>query len=368
MAFVFHNGNALGLGAWRLVYPIKASHRSHRAAFDFLNSCDYLNKDKFLLDFLGIVGQEKAQNFYLDELYNLYRRADFNDLQSGFDYLLPYLPADKDAVIKVVEIIREREKQERTPFNWHGLIGAFSETTKVLGEVFAHRVDLIKSIYLDNLVNQDTDYHSKSFIQILDLDPKFVFEYVDWMYAHHEFLSRNNDHRNYNFLWERDDYKELMLDIIDYVFEKGENRFLDSYLEVFFVRHEGEVIESLEQRKLGVLKSYIQKNCHEQDSMICIFQLIADVFSHQHKELLATFLECNQNFTDFKVLPFMPSMQMFHGSHIPVHEEEIKRLESLLPLFAGNLNLLQHRSNVEAQIEGLRRTIEYEVRREFIGR
>ncbi len=369
MAYVFQAGNQLGFSAWRLVYPIRANHKNRRAAFDFLNNCEYLHKDKFLLDLLGLIGREKAQKFYLDEIYKLYRRADFKYLQDGFDHLLSYQSLDKNVVVKVVAIIRKREDQENTPFNWSGLVDLYSETSKRLSELFAHEVDLIKTIYLSNLSNQDTDYQSKSFIQILDLDPNFIYEYINWMYSQHEYLSHHNDHRNYKFLWARNDYKDLMIGVIEHMFEKEGRAFWSgTYLSVFFGRHEGEVKELLEERKFELLKLYIERHSQDQNRMRYIFGLIANPFSLRRNELFAVFLKHNQKIEDFNALPMNPSSTSFTNSIVPVYEARIKNLESLLPLLSGNLALLPHRNSVEVQIEGWRRTIEDATKQEFIER
>ena len=365
---IFQSGNPLGLSDWKIVNQIIENSKSQREAYKFINNHDYLYKDKFLFEFFALVGRKKAQSFYLAKIYELYRKVELKHLPADFDYLLPYRAIDKDVVVNVIDTIHQRTNQEGVQISWSSLFDSHSETSQQLGEIFQHKIELIKTIYLSNRVHGDSDYQSYALQKILDLDENFIFEYIDWMYSHHQYLSHHHDHRNYNFLWMRPNYKDELTKIIDYIFQKENRWFSHTYLSVFFIRHQGEIEEDVEERKFEVLSHYIEQSSDNSDRMRYIFGLVADSYSHKQHELFSLFLKHNQNFEDFLMLPIDPSSGGFTGSMIPVFEARIRVLEFLLPVVSGNVAFLQHRSSLEAQIESWKKTIESESKREFMGR
>ncbi len=364
---ILRDGNPLGLSDWRIVNQLIKSYKNNRSAFNLLKRYNYLLKDSYLFDFITIMGQERADKYYLNELYELYGRADLGQIPYDFDRFEFYESLDKNVITNAVETVYNRACAENVHVSLTSLFGSSSRTSQRLGDLFRDRLDLLKAVYLDQLAGGDADYESKSFIQILSIDPHFIYEYIDWMYNSHEHLIRHNDHRNYNFLWLRDDYEKVLSGVIEHIFTKEKDTYsFESYLEVFFIRHVEEVNDVAEGRKYEVLCHYIEKFHSDRERMRFIFEVVINVFSRKQKELLTVFLKHNKNYEDFDALPLESSSMSSNGSFVPVYEARIQLLESLISLLPKDPALLQHRLRIEEKINGRKKDIDRESRRNFI--
>ena len=78
------------------------------------------------------------------------------------------------------------------------------------------------------------------------------------------------------------------------------------------------------------------------------------------------FLRNNTNINHFSKLQIEPIGWTFHGSHVPVIQERIEYLQSLLP-HLNTLDLLGHRQLIEERITELRKQTEYWKKRDFLG-
>jgi hypothetical protein len=364
---ILQDGNPLGLSDIRIVNQLIASYKNNRSAYNLLKRYNYLLKDSYLFDFITIMGQKRADKYYLSEMYKLYGRADLGQLPYDFDRLEPYEALDENVIPKVVEMIYNRAHAENARANLSSLFGSFSRTSQRLGDLFRDRLDLLKAVYLGQLASGNADHESKSFIQILRIEPHFIFEYIDWMYSNHEYLSFHEDQRNYNFLWLMDDYENILSDVIEHVFTKEKDTFtFESYLGVLFIRHEGAENEVAEKRKFEVLCRYIEKFHSDRERMRFIFKAVVRVFSHKQKELLTIFLKHNKSYEDFDALPLESSSMSSSGSFVPVYEARIQLLESLISLLPKDPALLQHKLRIEEKINGRKKDIDRESRRNFI--
>ena len=111
----------------------------------------------------------------------------------------------------------------------------------------------------------------------------------------------------------------------------------------------------------------IRNRCDNPDFMEFLFSVISKYSSERRRSFVASFLEHNNGgFEDFKRLLLEPDSWTSHGSWVPVFQERIDFFESLLPLL-NTTELLGHKQYIERRIQGYRKEIEQEKKRDFIG-
>ena len=106
-------------------------------------------------------------------------------------------------------------------YSLSGLFDPHTEVGKEITDLFANRLALLKRAYFAALKAQEHVDHDRSILaRILNLDPDFILEYVDYMYEQKEWSSRHDDNHNYSFFWMRSDYGKLMWQVAERIFEQ----------------------------------------------------------------------------------------------------------------------------------------------------
>lgn len=82
------------------------------------------------------------------------------------------------------------------------------------------------------------------------------------------------------------------------------------------------------------------------------------------KEYIQLFINNNESFEDLKKIKLTPSCS-YDGSLIPLYNNWIEYLKSLLPIFVG-LKWIEHKGHIEKQINYLREEIKSEETKEFL--
>jgi len=98
--------------------------------------------------------------------------------------------------------------------------------------------------------------------------------------------------------------------------------------------------------------------------METVFEIATEIMPHQLIRLLANFLSHNQSPDDFHALPLFRFDWTAMGSPVPVFENEIAFLQSMLPLLV-DLSFMKHRVIIEEQIRDWRSQIAKELRKQF---
>src|SRR5439155_63185 len=123
------------------------------------------------------------------------------------------------------------------------------------------------------------DYDGSAFGVLLDLDPAFGSEWIDWMYEQSKprgWLSNHDDNRDYSDLWLRDDFLKCIRGILERVKDHQKAQFsISSYGEVFMrLRqnhpHEGEI----RARQDKLLLNWIAERADDHESMTFVFSLV----------------------------------------------------------------------------------------------
>ena len=211
-------------------------------AYEIINKIDFPTRREWLFAFYHSVPGEEVRYEHLDQLEMLFREASLRELPNSIDFLLKYQRLDGQLVARITEVIIERAKVGVGYA--HVLVGIFNpdtETNKVMTDLFADNLDLLKRAYFEvEKVDKYMDYDGHTFARILDVDPEFILQYIDKMFEKKEWLSRYEDTRDYSFLWMRRDCEGLMTKVVRHIYEREQKPSLGTNLEVFFLTRENE--------------------------------------------------------------------------------------------------------------------------------
>jgi hypothetical protein len=183
-----------------------------------------------------------------------------------------------------------------------------------------------------------------------------------------EWSDRYDDTRDYAFIWLRNDGEDLMVRVAERIYEaeRKHGPFIATYLKTFFILQKDGICEDIRTKQDRFLKRLIEIRCSEPDFMNFIFGLITLFSPEKRRQFIAVFLECNKNFEIFQRLPLEPNSWGWSGSAVPMLQNRMEYLNSLLSLL-NTVDLLQHKQYVERLVQGLQTQIEYEKKKDFMG-
>jgi len=339
-------------------------------ACNVLSNLRYPRSRTLLFSYYHSLPSSEITSENLNGLYDLYREAEFGEIPRDLDFLLKYRSFDDDAVIKVVEIILDKAREDpRYAYPLSMLFNRYSEVNKVIIDVFADQIDLLERVYFAaQKIERYFDHDGRSFARVLEKDPNFILKYIDLMYEEKELPDRYDDTRDYTFIWLRDDSEELMVRVAERIYEaeRKHGAFIATYLKTFFILQKDRIREDIRTKQDNLLKRLIEIRCSEPDFMNFIFGLIALFSQEKRRQFIAVFLECNKNFEIFQRLPLEPNSWGWSGSAVPMLQKRMEYLDSVLSLL-NTVDFLQHKQYVERLVQDLQAQIEYEKKKDFMG-
>jgi hypothetical protein len=344
--------------------------RNHNETLRLLDKYDYPAKRQWQFYTYMAIQPELIDKELSSNLYKLYETSETMDLPQDMDYLLKYVPVDSMAVAKVVGIILKKVRSDSSAaYALTMLFNSYTEAAKRLPELFSQDLETLKMAYgAVEVTRHYGDHKGNIFNLILDLDTTFITTYIDWAFHNSKrgWLSSHDNQRDYDFIWVRHDYNEVMTMLIESIFSHEQNHFfaIDPYLHSFF-KTKSEDPYTIEKQDM-LLLSLIDKKNDNLEFMGLIFSVIAQFPPNRRHIFLQRFLKHNQNFDNFTHLPLEPNSRSWSGSRVPVLQEQINYWESLLPLISS-VSLLRHKQYIERIIRELQTQIEDEKKRDFIS-
>ena len=365
-------GDPLRLNSYALVQKL-VEQQGPDTAFQLLSESKFGTKRRWLFQVPEALPADDIDEEMLAPLFELYASAEPADLPHGFDYLLKYLPLDQRVVAEVVsKVVKKVDHNPDFACVLAMLFNPHTEVAKRLPVLFAEDLNLLKRAYLIAEGTQHHgDYKGQVFDSLLDFDPTFMTEYIEWKYEHAErrWLSSHNDHRDYAFIWSRPDHQEVMDLVVESVYGHDQDSFfsIDPYLKVFFqVRGGSEAEREARERQDAYLLRLIDEHCEDMKFTEYLFRLIAQFSPERRHPFVERFVQRNEDIEAFKGLQLEPNSWTSYGSWVPVLQGRVDYWESLLPLM-NTVDLLPHKQYVEREIRALRASIEQEKKKDFIG-
>lgn len=335
-----------------------------------LTVSEWHSKRKWIFAFFQSLPAQEITADHVRQLCENYEAAEFRDIPRDWDFLLNYRQQEPKLVVRVAEILLR--KTQHDPVFGHTfsmLFNPHTQTSKLMGDLYADDVAMLKQAYLAFLqADIHGDYDGHVFNYLLDRDPDFIREYVNWRYRDQELPGRHDESRNYTFLWKRDDFLKLGVQLVEQIYDKEKERghVWGWYLQAFFaIDKNTRATAHRTAREDELLRLLIDKRNSDQEFMQLVFGVVEEFEPQRRVQFVAHFLKHNKDFDDFKALPLEPSHSSWSGSAVPMLQGRVEFFESLLPL-VNTVEFLQHKQHVERFIDGSRRSIEFEKKRDFI--
>ncbi|MDP2753196.1 MAG: hypothetical protein Q8P40_02265 [Nitrospirota bacterium] len=350
-------------------FPVKCLVTScgSEQAYKILSEPAYLSKTRWLFSYYQVLPLEEITLAHLEQLYKLYRNSKIGEFIYDFNFLLKYRSLDEKIIVKIVAIILDKVRDEpKHASSLSFLFNPYSAINKEIIQIFSEDVSLLENAYLSvDKVDPHMDFDGQTFSRVLDIDPTFTDKYIDEMYKRHEWVSNHDDQRDYSFIWQRDDYREVMNRITQRVFAREQGTHYYSYLEAFFgAGRNWTSAVTITERQDKFLGEMIEARPGDVEFMEFLFSMIASFQTDRRCAHITIFLEHNNSFDDFKELPLEPAISGWSGSAVPMLQGKINYYESLLPV-CNTIDLLKHRQYLEQRISYLHKEIEREKKKDF---
>jgi hypothetical protein len=346
-------------------------------AYTILTGSVYGRQGSWVSGFLAWLPDEAVTKERLDLLYAHYDKATVVDLFRDLDFLAKYERIDSRAVPSITQkLVNKATSDTRIGNVLTDLFDGRGPVASRLREVFGSSpadIALLKRAYLvAALGSVHLDYDASAFNVLLDLDPTFSIDWVDSVFAQSKsrgLVSSHDDHRDYSSLWLRDDFMAVMRSILVRIKHyQGTGFGSSSYDKVFMaLRQDHPEAAVIRERQDQLLLAWIARSANEHEEMAFVFSLAESTSAERRRLFIAAFLEQNSRYEDFRTLPLEPTSWGWSGSAVPMLQQRVDFLESLLRLF-DRVELLDHRRLVEDRIGYLRNDIEAEKKRGFLRR
>jgi len=333
-------------------------------AYNLLKKYAYNGKNSYLFGFFISLKNNEIGIVEVERLLRLYKESKIKDITHNLDYIETYLDIQDDLFIQIVSIVLKKSKKDNK-YIAHILTSLFNPYTKLfhkIEEYFQNNTELLKEVYLvSNKQEQHCDHTKEGLNKILNIDKSFLKDYLESYFEEKKYISSHNISGDYTLLWEREEYKDVFLTLIDTMFEITTHQKLYNGAEViktFFSK-------DIDGRVNSLLKKYITLYSTNEQKMIFIFELISELPEEIIIEMTKHFLEENSSFEIFKKLSFSPKMQSWSGSRIPSLQKELDFYNIILNSMQG-IKFLEHKQNIKNKKSYILQKIEQEKKRDFM--
>lgn len=280
-----------------------------------------------------------------------------------FDRLQRFLMFDSNLFKKILQIIVNKNESKGIQLKvW---MDFFSEHFDKLGNDF----ELIKKAYLQqDKLSDHFDYEGKGFLNILEKDKSFLFEYIESNYSEHSF-GFNGNHRNFNFIWKVENIESELNRIFDFIIEN------DVYLGIGIGEHDFNCffknlqIDFHEKAKNFLIK-YCKQNYLESNKM----NLVVDIIRHSMRELfdeiLLLYISLNQDKEAFSKIYWRGNGGTYIGEVIigDIEAAEWKNILNIVEKSNLGIKLLPIKQYLNDRVRYSLESGDMERQRRFLGR
>ncbi|HEU4322912.1 MAG TPA: hypothetical protein VFS21_07150 [Roseiflexaceae bacterium] len=367
ISYLLQQHNKLQLEPWFIVPRLVLAVGTENT-WNILTESEYSRKHKWLFNFYINLQENEITSLHIIRLILLYKDAAPEDIPSDWQYIAKFQKIDQNVYMSIIRILVERAREnKRFSHIFHGITERKDGLDIKLLRILANNLDLLKQVYFTALEITDYfDYRGSLLNFILDIDKTFARDYFHWIATSYKRYLNIYHHREYAFLWMRDDYNVVITEIIESANASGlPYFFIEGPLTLFFVQRSDKKDVYIENRQDELLSDLISRRGREISLMQLIFDVVSGFSYDRRKRLISDFVKSNNEFSDFKKLSLEPRGFSWTGSQVPMLEGRVVFYQSLLPLF-DSIDLLDHRQEIEMQIQYLRREIEREKKRDFM--
>ncbi|WP_314701678.1 ATP-binding protein [Campylobacter rectus] len=343
-------------------------------AFEFIEKQNFKAKDFWRFGIFAAIDENDITQTDVKNLLDLYKSADIANIPQYFDYLQKYENIRDDIVLEVLRVLYNRNDSNEISKVIYFFFIFFNSS---LDKYIAPDKDLMEVVYLSCLKsNRYFDYNAKILDKLLNYDPSFINRYTTSILD--TFINNAcsiDIHMDYSILFNRSDYEEIFLKIIELFYSMPRECFVFreiEFLKSFFMRLRHPPLLNTE-KTINIIKQFIDKYFMDKERMIFISRLICEFNSDESENanidtrvhLYAYIISKNNDYELFKSLKFEKNLRMSHGSWVPVIQRDIEFYEKLMSAM-DTVSLLKHRSFLEEIIDDLKRRIDREKKSDFM--
>ena len=339
-------------------------------AYSLLNKYEYNDKNQYLFRFFITLKTDEIGMDEVEGLITLYQKSEIKDIEHTLNYIERYLDIQDSLLIDIVSIVLDKSKSD-DKYITHLLSGLFDYTniSKKIEIYFKDNIELLKEVYLvTNKRQQHFDYTKVGLNKILNMDKSFLKDYLESYFEKEKYISSHNISGEYTILWERDDYEELFIILIDNMFEIKETYKIyngGEVIKAFFTKDKNNDRANIDYKASELLKKYIALNLENEEKIIFIFELIAEFTYETISEMVEFFVSKNSSFEIFKKFGFTPTHQAWFGSRIPSLQKEMDFYNTIFN-FMNGIELLEHKAYIKNHIGLIEQEIKGEMKRDFM--
>ena len=343
-------------------------------AFEFIEKQNFKAKDFWRFGIFAAMDENDITQTDVENLLDLYKSADIANIPQYFDYLQKYENIRDDIALEVLRVLYNRnDSNEISKVIYFFFVFFNSSPDKYI----APDKDLMEVVYLSCLKsNRYFDYNAKILDKLLNYDPSFINRYTTSILDAFVNNACSIDiHMDYSILFNRSDYEEIFLKIIELFYSMPRERFVFreiEFLKSFFIRLRRPPLLNTE-KTMNIIKQFIDKYFMDKERMIFISGLICEFNSDESENanidtrahLYAYIISKNNDYELFKSLKFEKNLRMSHGSWVPVIQRDIEFYEKLMSMM-NTANLLKHRTFINEMIDDLKSRINREKKFDFM--
>lgn len=209
--------------------------------------------------------------------------------------------------------------------------------------LFKGREKTLYKIY-KNTFGEKIDYNGFLFMKLYSMYPVLWNNYIDWL--------KDNPYYNYNErtiiekIWETPEYENRIL----YAFESLiDSNFLFSDTVANKLFGQRSKLDNDNKKKSWLLNQLKNPN-NDLNRYKHLVNVVAVVYPEWEEDFIIEFLNINNSIDDFKRLYLFPLSKSWHGSEIPLINEEIEFLEKLKKRIKG-IEYLEHIEYINEYID-----------------
>lgn len=285
--------------------------------------------------------------------------SDKNLSSSGYRdlfFLKKFLHIDQNVIITTCQIILKKQGYSKFIVNIYFYLFFYQipERDDETISAFVGNFEILSQIYIFLLsCDSQFDYDGSCLKEIYEHYPSILDLLFDLYYYKKDYLT-DNDTIRLGKLFEFNDYENVIDYIIEKLFKAQKEFYFWEGKSIFGMLINKNLSSQYTNRPDNWIKHFISKYYNDKNQMPRIFNGISYLRYDQRTEYFKTFLSNNKSFEAFEKLPLFPSLMSWSGSEVPLIQEKIDFLNSLLPLLSG-LDYLEHKNYIAKQIEDLKK-------------
>ena len=340
--------------------------------FNLINNSDFKYKNFWLFMYFSELPQELIDKNDLQNMYNFLKDSSDKNITSSYyrdvKFLEKYQNIDKNIFIEGCEIILSKKTYSLFVVYtyFHSLFISHDSNSKEIIQRFNNNLNLLEEIYFTMFSYDDIfDYNGNFFKEFYIIKPSILDKLIDFLISKQITLTPSKE-RIYRSFFELDNFLDIYNKIVEKISTETEIPFfyLSHFLEFILLPIQDN--STILKRQDEFIKYWIINFSKDELKIYHLFSAIEKLDNSKKMEYIKLFIVNNELFKDFKKIPLTLTPYSYDGSLIPIYNNQIKYLESLLSIFIG-LKWIEHRSHIEKQIEYLKEEIKSEETKEFLG-